>query len=130
MWIKFSNFQNFHNCGNSGHSSCYGYKARVFTQSFDSIGWWDGCGSHARFSLWQLFYNTSTWFMTRFLSPQKLLSRHNAASLPWPAAYLLVRDRCWFFRTVSLSTYIFNKKSSQFHIRSNFIAFSYAFNVK
>ena len=34
-----------------------------------SIGRTQGCGSHTRFSLWQLFYNTSTWFMGAIYFP-------------------------------------------------------------
>lgn len=39
----------------------------LWNPNSDSIGWWAGCGSHARFSLWQLFYNTSTWFMAAYI---------------------------------------------------------------
>ena len=34
-----------------------------------SIGRTQGCGSHTRFSLWQLFYNTSSWFMGAIYFP-------------------------------------------------------------
>lgn len=37
--------------------------------SCSSIGRTQGCGSHTRFSLWQLFYNTSSWFMGAIYFP-------------------------------------------------------------
>ena len=37
--------------------------------SCSSIGRTQGCGSHSRFSLWQLFYNTSSWFMGAIYFP-------------------------------------------------------------